>query len=683
MSKRPARSAASEGIAKRQAFDRQDRQDNGDSFSDGGAGAFDTKPVRVSGSDDEADIDYQQEHYEAQEDDHDEEDYDDYESAFDSDSNEDSEDDQHESSRSDPISEEEKQTVAIIMEKLMVPVPATFMKTLTKGLCAFVICTKRVTPTLKDKVDILSHISFYKETLSEASRKLICEQTMRAMQQVDLSKIKEESHMTFYALANFRRTRIVAAMIADIDTVVAGILVLQLSLAQIAAGRTMGEPFESGALEEQNTLIQHLLSLPPLQGVAQICFMVIANSVHVQRRKIKSHIYSTRPPQLFDKRPVSRGVATRAKKVGRFLVRVFVAVPGDMPAQGGCDAITSHFGAKYNKSGIVSLLPAEDFTRPIPFPFKKTSYTPPPPPLCSNPVFQFCLATLSSKHKHTHISELSDVCMLSRYLANEKFTDAIVSEKKSAAKELDSGMVKAQQKSIVDAFLDIISTKGTNMRKFLDTIRKTSLLHGKCVTRMYGIPMGAMLCVRIGNNQAYQRFAAERLGCRIRHKDFDKIESFPRQLPMLLKLDATSTRQDIAEMLPLWIIARGSCKIECTLILPELGVKSIIRCVHYIAMSEIRETHFDNCAHRAMVEGERQKMVDLKAANKETKERIKAIKASATAKNPGLSQGALNLKVLKKNEIQAEVSKAGKDSFDYFKHVNSLTNMVVIKEGVN
>jgi len=32
--------------------------------------------------------------------------------------------------------------------------------------------------------------------------------------------------------------------------------------------RTQGEPFAPGAVEEQTTLIEHLLSLKPLQGVA-------------------------------------------------------------------------------------------------------------------------------------------------------------------------------------------------------------------------------------------------------------------------------------------------------------------------------------------------------------------------------------------------------------------------------
>ena len=291
-------------------------------------------------------------------------------------------DDDDEVSSKSVISEAEKSTISTIKEKLGFTEHTTFIKDMTKGLCAFVICHQKKPLTLEAKVQMLSVVSFHQELLSDASRKLICEQTVRVIKTMDLSKIKEESHKIFYELANHRRTRLVAGMISNIDSVLAGILILQLSLAQIAAGRVTGESFSPEALAEQTTLLDHLKSLGPIEAVAQICTMVIANAMHVRRRKIKNHLLSTRPPQLFDKRPIVYGMATRAEQVGQFVVRVQVAVEGDMHAQGGHPDIVKVYGDKYKASGIVSVLPAQfyDHFHGVPvtsFPFKKTTYVDP------------------------------------------------------------------------------------------------------------------------------------------------------------------------------------------------------------------------------------------------------------------------------------------------------------------
>jgi len=274
------------------------------------------------------------------------------------------------------ITDAEKKTIANIKDKLMFTSQHTFIKDITKGLSAFIICKQRIPLTMAAKVDILSRVSFHQELLTEASRKLICEQTVRAMQEIDLTEIKQASHKIFYELANYSRTRIVAAMISDIDTVLAGILILQLSLAQVAAGGMMGESFAPSALEEQTTLLDHLMSLGPNEGVAQICNMVIGNMQHVQRKKIKLHLVSIRPPQLFDKNPIVRGMGTRAEKVGLFVVRVLVGFEGNMHAHGGNPAVNEHYGEKYSDSGIVSVLPAKKIDRRygdhVTFPYKKT-----------------------------------------------------------------------------------------------------------------------------------------------------------------------------------------------------------------------------------------------------------------------------------------------------------------------
>jgi hypothetical protein len=289
-------------------------------------------------------------------------------------------DDDDELSSKNIVTEAEKSTIANIKEKLGFTEQDSFIKDMTKGLSAFVICHQKNMLTMEAKVDILLGVSFHQEFLSDASRQVICQQTVRAIKKIDLSKIKEESHKIFYGLANYRRTRLVAAMISNIDTVLAGILILQLSLAQVAAGRVMGESLAPDALVEQTTLLDHLMSLGPIEGVAQICTMVMANAMHVQRKKIKNHLHATRPPQLFDKKPIVHGMGTRAEQIGQFVVRVQVAVEGDMHSRGGDPAVVKFYGHQYKGSGIVSVLPAQSYDdyhhgqAVSSFPFMKTTY---------------------------------------------------------------------------------------------------------------------------------------------------------------------------------------------------------------------------------------------------------------------------------------------------------------------
>jgi len=385
---RPSRNAAVQSKARISALAQENELSDDDSSGEGagastsagaGAGAAGgSKRVRVDSDEEEeyrGDSPDDGEDSEAQKCESGEDDEDIFELSSDEDED-DSDDDDVSSRPGYVVSEEEKSTIANIKEKLMIPPEqTTFIKDLTKGLAAFVICNKRTSPSMQDKVDLLSRVSFHKEELSEESRTLICQQTVSAMQNVDMSKIKEESHKTFYDLASYRRTRIVAGMISDVDTVLAGILVLQLSLAQVSAGRVMGETFAPGAIEEQTVLIEHLLSLPPLEGVAQICAMVILNTQHVQRRKIKTHQQSTRVLQLFDKAPIVRGMATMAQKVGLFFVRVRVGFEGNMQ-QDGCPAVTRIYGEEYRHSGIVSVLPAQHvpygYQEHSSYPFKMT-----------------------------------------------------------------------------------------------------------------------------------------------------------------------------------------------------------------------------------------------------------------------------------------------------------------------
>jgi len=391
MSKRPLRASAEEGKARRRAQAQRSESSEDSSGEDAGAPARATaaagggaaaaagsRRLRADSDDDDYQgdsRDYGKDSDTLEGEDDGEGQDPDYSLEVDSsDEDNDDDDDDFVLSRPGLVSEEEKKVISSIKEKLMVTQEPNFIKDLTRGLSAFIIYKKKLYPTLAHTVDLLSKVSFHQAALTETSRKLICEQTVRAMLPIDLSKIKDESHKTFSPLAQFHRTRIVAAFIGDIDTVLAGMLVLQLSLAQIAAARTNGEPLAPGAVDQQTALITHLLSLEPLAGVAQICAMVILNVQYVQRCKIKNHYYSALPPQLFDKKPIVHGVAARADKMGVFIVFVNVAFEGDFPALGGCPAVTGPHGDEYKNSGKVSALPAKNWLQGHTyFPHKQTS----------------------------------------------------------------------------------------------------------------------------------------------------------------------------------------------------------------------------------------------------------------------------------------------------------------------
>jgi len=94
---------------------------------------------------------------------------------------------------------------------------------------------------------------------------------------------------------------------------------------------------------------------------------------------------------------------------------------------------------------------------------------------------------------------------MDRYFADHIFVSGEVEDKgsSSAGERLQYPILKAQQESIVDAFLGIVVMKETKMRAYLDTICKTKTVTGKCLVDRSGIPSRTLLCVRIGNKQRY------------------------------------------------------------------------------------------------------------------------------------------------------------------------------------
>jgi len=245
----------------------------------------------------------------------------------------------------------------------------------------------------------------------------------------------------------------------------------------------------------------------------------------------------------------------------------------------------------------------------------------------------------------------------------------------------DSDFAKVRQDSIVDAFLDIIGTEG-KMRDFLNTIRKPNTAVGKCLTTTHGIPPMTLLCVRFGNYPQFQRFGAAR-NCRNRHKDFDKMYDFPKRLPMLLELDASTTRQDIAELVPLWMIRKdGVCKIEFTMILRTRYQSSNIEEHHVMTLSKIRENHHDHCALAVMPGAKQKKMADLKAKNALTQQRILETKAVAKAETRRRTKEEMMLKPMTREQMLIEVEKAGEDAYNNFKSTIHLSSMIVVRNGM-
>jgi len=273
---------------------------------------------------------------------------------------------------------------------------------------------------------------------------------------------------------------------------------------------------------------------------------------------------------------------------------------------------------------------------------------------------------------------------MGRYFADHIFVSGEVEDKgsSSAGERSQYPILKAQQESIVDAFLGIVVMKETKMRAYLDTICKAKTVAGKCLADRSGIPSRTLLCVRIGNKQRYQRFGVVRSRCYSQHKDFKKVENFPTSMPMLLELDASTTRQDIAEMVPLWALRDvGVKKIEFTMVLRPLCVPSDIKRHHFISLLGIRTTHYENCAGIAMSVAEKETEAVLAAQNRATREHARELAEAARAVPRKRTKEELLVKPMTKTEVAAAVSIAGDAAFARFQSTHNVGHMVVVRNG--
>jgi hypothetical protein len=254
----------------------------------------------------------------------------------------------------------------------------------------------------------------------------------------------------------------------------------------------------------------------------------------------------------------------------------------------------------------------------------------------------------------------------------------------SAGERSEYQTLQAQQVSIVDAFLDIVVMKQTKMREYLNSICKPKNVRGKCLTDTSGIPPRTLLCVRIGNKQRYQRFGVVRSRCYTAHKDFKKVEDFPTTMPMLLELDTSTTRQDIAEMVPLWMLRdMGVCKVEFNMILRRpLNEPSDIISHHFISLFAIRTTHYHQSALTAKSNAEEETQKALKAKNKATLKHIKELAQQAHDVPRKRTKEELQIKAMTKEELGAQVSKSGDDAFADFQSKYNVGQMVVVRNGI-
>jgi len=89
-------------------------------------------------------------------------------------------------------------------------------------------------------------------------------------------------------------------------------------------------------------------------------------------------------------------------------------------------------------------------------------------------------------------------------------------------------------------------------------------------------------------------------GVRKPHGTLGGIKGFYGAMPWLLRLDSTTTYQDILEFLPVHTIEKTrACRVEMTLILPEvtaLGVRSVLQENHVVSLAPIREQQLA-CIH--------------------------------------------------------------------------------------
>ena len=179
-----------------------------------------------------------------------------------------------------------------------------------------------------------------------------------------------------------------------------------------------------------------------------------------------------------------------------------------------------------------------------------------------------------------------------------------------------------EQCAILDAFLQLLGDEDSRLRGFLNTMCPAGEPQSKpSFVETFRIKVGTFLCVRFATQSRHQRWGVgEGSGVRKPHGTLSGIEGFHRAMPWLLRLDSTTTYQDIMEFLPVHTIEKTrACRVEMTLILPEvtaLAVPSVIQKHHVVSLAPIREQlllEASNKAHKSVV---KDTLRDLKTANR-------------------------------------------------------------------
>ena len=284
-----------------------------------------------------------------------------------------------------------------------------------------------------------------------------------------------------------------------------------------------------------------------------------------------------------------------------------------------------------------------------------------------------------------------------RFFANTALTQPV------QAAAGDDNLLAQQQASIVAALQMLLREPGTQLRGFLNSMALPRAENGRPPAEQplvvtHGIPVGTLLCVRFGNNQRYQRFGAERGGLRNAHDEFKKITGYPRVLPWLLRLDRTSTWEDVQEMIPEYVLfAMGACRVEFSLMLPGMAPPSRVLPLHVLSLERVRTALLRDHASSAFDAAAKQELLRLKHANtalalrrRQAAEDAKSqrsvdkslSKAEKKAKKEQAQPEPPVPKPLSRDEMAQQAQRVGQAAYDAHMRQHSPNNVLVVRQGV-
>ena len=216
----------------------------------------------------------------------------------------------------------------------------------------------------------------------------------------------------------------------------------------------------------------------------------------------------------------------------------------------------------------------------------------------------------------------------------------------------------------MDAFLQLLGDQDSRLRGFLNTMCPPPGPGGVVgqsklsFVETFRIKVGTFLCVRFATQSRHQRWGVgEGCGVRKPHNSLGGIKGFHGAMPWLLRLDSTTTYQDILEFLPVHTIEKmRACRVEMTLILPEvtaLGVPTVLQEHHVVSLAPIREQQLEEASNKAQKLVVRETLCDLKAANKKIHAANKVLKEKAKEERDQGKMQSKEEKKHKKNQAKA------------------------------